>query len=434
MKKDYQINLERVRTAYLIGIKGVGMTALAQVLQSKGIKVLGSDTPEKFFTDKVLRKIGVSFKEGFKKENVPANFDLAISSAAYLGEKITNVEVAEVLKRKKPLLSYAQVLGLLFEKYYGIAVAGTHGKSTTTAMLGFILEKAGFEPTVIAGTEIINWQSNARAGQSEYLVAEADEYRESFLNYSPQGLIITNLEYDHPDFFKSFAAYQKAFRKIARKVPRQGFIIINKKDPEVKKIVQGVSARVIEYDPDKASLRLLLPGKHNLLNALAAQAASLELGVSESLSKKALLEFKGIRRRFEIKKKERGITFIDDYAHHPTEIKASLTAARESYPGKVIWAVFQPHTFSRTKALLPDFIKSFDQADKVIILDIYGSAREKVGKVHSLDLVRGIFRRNKNQLVKYIPQLEEAKEYLKKHAQSGDIVLAIGAGDVWKII
>jgi UDP-N-acetylmuramate--alanine ligase len=436
------IDLSNIKKTYFIGIKGVGMTALAQVLQGRGIEVLGSDTDEEFFTDAVLKRLKIKVIEGFNKENIPANVDAVIVSTAYLGQGVKNPEVAEVKKRGMPLLTYAQVLGMLFKEKYGIAVAGTHGKSTVTAMLGVVLEEAGLDPTVIVGTKVLQWQSNARVGQSQYLVAEADEYRNNFLHYSPQALVLTSLEYDHPDFFKDFEEYKETFRELIRKIPSSGFIVANSQDKQVKEVVKEASCRVIEYglphvlsqkNPDvEEKIELQVPGQHNLLNALAVMTVGRELGIKITTIKKALANFKGTSRRFELKEETRGILFIDDYAHHPTEIQATLKAAKTLYPQRKIWAVFQPHTFSRTQALLKEFAQSFHQADEVIILDIYGSAREKAGGVHAQDLVREI-KKYKDDQVRYIATIEQAREYLKKQCQPGQVVLTMGAGDVWKL-
>jgi UDP-N-acetylmuramate--alanine ligase len=329
---------------------------------------------------------------------------------------------------------------MLFQEKYGLAVAGTHGKSTITAMLGVILEKAGLDPTVIVGTRVIQWQSNARVGNSRYLVAEADEYCNNFLHYSPQALILTSLEYDHPDFFKDFREYQETFQQLIRKIPPDGFIVANGQDKQVKEVLQQAKCQVIEYGLPREEIKLKVPGQHNLLNASAAMTVAQKLGVETEIIKNALADFQGTSRRFETKGEKGGILLIDDYAHHPTEIEATLKTVKELEPQRKIWAVFQPHTFSRTEALLEDFGSAFDQADQVIILDIYGSAREKSGSVHARDLVKEIkksFRRDASKnfrKVKYISTIEETGEYLKKQCQPGQVVLTMGAGDVWRVL
>jgi len=389
-----------------------------------------------------LKKLDIKVIEGFNPKNIPADADLIIASAAYLGQEIKNPEVAEVKKQGRPIFTYAQILGQLFQEKKGIAVAGTHGKSTITAMLGLILEEAGFDPTVIVGSRVIQWQSNARVGQSEYLVAEADEYRNNFLEYRPQILILSSLEYDHPDFFEDFQAYQETFRQLVRKIPSAGFIIANSLDKQVKEAVKGAECQVIEYGLPKEKIKLKIPGRHNLLNAAAALETALKLGIDKEIVKKSLVNFRGISRRFEIKDQWREVLLIDDYAHHPTEIKATLAAAKEFYPERKIWAVFQPHTFSRTEALLDDFAASFEQADQVIILDIYGSAREPAGQVKAADLVEKIrenVRRTPSagaslKRASLCHTIEEAVEYLKRNVQAGQIILAMGAGDVWQVL
>ncbi|MAF20812.1 MAG: UDP-N-acetylmuramate--L-alanine ligase [Parcubacteria group bacterium] len=425
------MDLTKIKKAYLIGIKGTGMTALAQVLQSYSIEVLGSDTDEVFFTDQVLKRLKVKVIEGFNKKNVPADTDLVIASVAYLGQGVKNDEVEQAQKKKIPILTYAQVLGLLFKDKFGLAIAGTHGKSTTTAMLGLILEKAGLDPTVIVGTEVLAWQRNARIGQSQYLVAEADEYGNNFLNYWPQALILTNLEYDHPDFFKDFKAYQTAFKKLIKRIPAAGFIITNLQDKNIKQIIKQARCPVIDYSV-QTGIKLSIPGQHNLLNGAAALKAACKLGIKQGLAKQSLAEFKGIKRRFEITGVKQGFVFVDDFAHHPTEVQVALKAARQTYPQKKIWAVFHPHTFTRTRVLLKDFGQSFKQADQIIILDIYGSAREKAGKIHARDLVREIEKHQPDK-AKYIPNLKQTAQYLKKQVQSGELILTLGAGDAWKL-
>jgi len=428
------INLSSVKKAYFIGIKGVGMTALAQVLKGYGIEVLGSDKKEKFFTDEVLKKIKIEVIEKFDPGNIPSDVDLIVVSVAYYNEfdkdQSLNVEVEEAIKKNLPILTYAQVLGMIFDQKYGIAVSGTHGKSTTTAMLGVVLEQAGLDPTVIVGTRVLEWQSNARVGKSKYLVAEADEYRDSFSYYSPKVLVLTSVEYDHPDFFKTFDDYRNVFKEMIKKIPQDGFIVANAQDKIVLELVKQAQCPVVEYGP--LDIELKSPGEHNQLNASAALEVGLKLGLKREQIEKSLANFKGTSRRFEIKGEKDGILFIDDYAHHPTEVKATLKAAKELYPNKKIWAIFQPHTFTRTQALLDDFGRAFIRADSVIILDIYGSSREKIGKVHAKDLVKEIKKHKKDE-VRYIATIKQAEKYLKEHVKANQVILTMGAGDVWRL-
>ncbi|MDO8581300.1 MAG: UDP-N-acetylmuramate--L-alanine ligase [bacterium] len=420
-----QALIKTAQRIYCIGIKGVGMTALAEVLHGWGKRVTGSDTEERFQTDEVLRRSGILFVEGFAKENVPADVDLVIYSTAY-GEK--NPEYAEALRRGIPMLSYPEALGQLMEGKYGVAVSGSHGKTTTTALLGHVMTEAGLDPTVIVGSEVKNWGSNARVGKSEYVVIEADEYQNKFQHYNPRGLIITNIDWDHSDFFKTLEAYEKAFADFREKVlGNSGWVVETGK---------------IDYSPSEVEgLPLSLSGEHNKKNTALVYAVAQKLGIADNVFWKAVQSFKGTARRFEVKgETANGVLVVDDYAHHPTEIQATLKAARARYPKQKLWVVFHPHTFTRTKTFFDDFARSFSDADQVIILDIYGSAREEHGGVHSKDLVAAI---NKGHPCKgtrvplvdaiYIPTIPEAATYLRNHAEKDDIVITMGAGDVWKV-
>jgi len=416
------------------------MAALAQVLKGRGIEVLGSDTHEKFFTDEVLKKLKIKVFEGFSFKNIPKDADLIVASSAY--DK-THLEIKYILKKGWPIYSYSDILAHFFKEKYGFGVAGTHGKTTTTAMLGRVLEGLGLDPTVIVGGKVLEWGSNARVGRSKYFVAELDEYQEKFLKYRPKVLILTNIEYDHPDFFKSFKEYKNAFLKLVSRLPKDGLLVGCGEDKIIRETVKKAPCRTaLYYRKDLKKIRgfsLKIPGRHNQLNALAVLTlikAWQDWGQppknSGAAPKKILEEFQGTARRFEIKGKlKNGVLLIDDYAHHPTEVRATLKAAKELYPKRRIWCVFHPHTFTRTKALLKDFARSFNSADKIIILDIYGSAREKKGSVHSRDLVRLV--QSRQSEVKYIPDILKAADYLKKQMKPGDIIITMGAGDVWKL-
>ncbi len=449
--ESQDVDINKIKKAYFVGIKGVGMTALAQVLRARGIKVSGSDTHEKFFTDEVLEKLKIPLHEGFRKSNIPKNTDLVITSTAYFNvtrqSRVTlNIEIQETLKRKIPILTYPEALGLLFQESYGIAVAGTHGKTTVTAMLGVILEEAGLDPTVIVGTRVNQWGSNARAStrgikspnrggrdRAPLLVAEADEYQEAFLNYEPKGLIVTSIEYDHPDYFKTFGTYKNAFRKLVRKVPKDGFIVANWDDENIREVTTSARCRIVKYKMNQQKsfkLKLLVPGEFNILNALAAATLVHELGVGLPIIKKALANFQGTARRFEILQDTNPI-IIDDYAHHPTEVQATLKAVRGRWPKKEIWVVFQPHTFSRTEALLKDFSSSFNDADRVFILKTYSSAREVRGKVGAKELAKGTAKHHKR--VQYVSSIPEAVKVIKNELNSKQVLITMGAGNVWEV-
>jgi len=467
-----QVLDKQLKNIYFIGIKGVGMTALAQIFNAQGKNVSGSDTPEKFFTDRVLKRAKITFVEGFTANNIPAATELVIRSSAYTPEN--NVEVAEAIKRKLPILTQAEALAEIFNDKYGIAVCGSHGKTTTSALLAFVLREANFNPVAAIGSAVPQFNGNALAGRGKIMVIEADEYQNKLKLYQPKVVLLNNIDYDHPDFFKTPAAYQKAFADFVKKVPNSGFVVANMDDKNVVKAVKGCKCKVIQYtaiaSPEQlgrnnakelardcfvASLlamtrgdqhfkmrrskeslgefKMQLIGKHNVQNAAAAIAAAIVLGVPAEKIKKALKNFKGTARRMEILGKYKGALFIDDYAHHPTEIKATLLALRQRYPQNKITCAFMPHTYTRTKALLNDFAKSFINADEVIILPIYGSAREKQGGVTSEDLVKKIRRYSPKLNVHNSPSIKLCAQYLKQHAQKKDTIVLMGAGDAFRV-
>jgi len=451
----------------MIGIKGVGMTAIAQVLKLRGAEVTGSDTHEKFFTDEVLAKSGIKFYEGFDAENLEKEKpDLIIYSTAYTDD---NAELAAARQSGLPILSYPEALGQILKEGFGIAVCGTHGKTTTTAMLGFVLQELGSDPTVIVGSAVPQLGGNARAGNGEYVVVEADEYQNKFLYFDPRAVILTSAEYDHPDFFKTPEEYNDAFRKFVAKIPASsadkpadGFLVACVDDKNVLEIAKAAKCKIISYGlaggdwqaknniqknggmefevlekgESRGKFFIQLVGEHNVVNALAVIATAAELGYGPSTSsgnklREALEKFSGAVRRFEIKGEAGGVLVIDDYGHHPTEIRVTLGAARQKYPDRRIWCVFHPHTFTRTKVLLSDFAKSFGAVDKTIVIDIYGSAREVTGGVSSNDLVELIKKEGSDAL--YIPTIKEAAEFLAQEVKSGDAVITMGAGDVWRV-
>lgn len=461
----------------MIGIKGVGMTMLAEYFISKNVVISGSDTKEVFMTDKILKKCGIKVFEGFDEKNIPQDADLIIYSTAY-NEK-TNSELAAALRTKKKILTYSEVLGEVFNEKFGIAVAGTHGKTTTTAWLGYVLEKSGKSPSVMVGGSVPQFNGASLAGWSDTMIIEADEYQNKFKYYSPQVILLNNIDYDHPDFFPTQDDYNQVFIDFIKKIPKKGFLVANFDDLAVRKIATAnCRGRIISYainesanyvafdiktvgnkqyfkvkiggddfldededsgfsDTNVGDFSICLFGRHNIYNALAVIAASIELGIPLHELREHLEGFLGTSRRMEVLGQYRGALIIDDYAHHPTEIKATLAGAREAYPEKKIRVVFHPHTFTRTKELLKEFGESFDQADEVIVLDIYGSAREEQGGVHSEDLVKQINRHleiiKKRKMIKYISSLSQVEEYLRSSLDKNEVVILMGAGDVFRI-
>jgi UDP-N-acetylmuramate--alanine ligase len=448
---------------HLVGIKGVGMTALAQILLSRGCKVTGSDGQAKFFTDEVIKRFKIPLSEKFAAENIPKDVDFVISSSAYFhkGESLGNAEVTEALNRKLKVLTYPQALGELAKDYKVIAVAGSHGKSTTTALLGWIMEKVKLDPNVIVGTKVNGWESNARSGKSEYLIVEADEYREAFLNYRPFGAIITSIDYDHPDYFKTPDAYYKSFEKFADNIDPKGFLIGCGDDDRVKQIClvakkRGIKALTYGFDPkndvfvaDKGIAKqkqmfhimfsdkhfgltgVSFPGKQYILNSAAALATARLLGADRLKEVEAIKTFPGTARRLEVVKKatkSQPAIIIDDYAHHPTAIRITLEGICKLYSDRKIVAIFQPHMFSRTAALLDEFAKSFSVADEVGLMEIYPSARETSGPVSGKDLAEKA--KQYHEHVTYLKDIEAGKHFVKRFLDKKVVIVLMGAGDV----
>jgi len=401
------------KQAYLIGIKGQGMTALALILKKEGYKVSGSDIKDKFSTDEVLKKAGIKYHQNFSPRNLPLTKNVwFISSAAYLGSNIKNPEINELKKRKIPITSYSEAVAQLFNQKFGIAVAGTHGKTTTAALIASILKKAGKKPTALIGGEVIEWQSNACVGKGDFFVLEADEYREQFLKYHPQIIAITNIDYDHPDYFKNIEKYRKAFKKFEKNLKPGGKIFY-----APKKVKQYFQTSLI--------------GQHNQKNILLAKKVTSYLGVDEKTIKNAIANFKGVKRRLEKLGYYKKNLIIDDYAHNPEKVMASLKALKKAYPDKKISVFFQPHTFSRTQKFLKKFAKSLILADYIYLLDIYSSAREKRGKISSDKLVKEIKKLGHEAV--NLKTIERAIKFCKKNKIPSGIWITMGAGNVFQI-
>ncbi|MDO9399178.1 MAG: UDP-N-acetylmuramate--L-alanine ligase [bacterium] len=475
----------------MIGIKGVGMTMLAQYFSAKGFVVIGSDIDEKFMTDEILVKLGIKVFEKFSKNNIPCDIDLIIYSTAYNIEN--NEEVASALASKIKTLTYAQALAEIFNQKYGIAIVGSHGKTTVTAWLGYVLWHAKLDPNVMVGAKVPQFNGSTLVGKSNYLIIEADEYQNKLKYFQPKAVILNNIDYDHPDFFSTKKDYENVFKEFIKKIPdigvdcgsesamtvNKGFLVANYDDLTIRKITKvNCKCKIITYGIKKEAdyvaydievkdgaqyfkVKKRLPrcldykaprndkfdelgdfsiqlfGQHNISNALAVIVASIELGIELKQIKKFLGEFQGTTRRLQILGEFQGAIIIDDYAHHPTEIVASLDALRQKYGNKKIIVIFHPHTFTRTKVLLNDFAKSFNIADEVIVLDIYGSAREKHGGVSSEDLVNKLritnYKLRIKQEIKYIPTLDKCETYLRSQIKKDDVIVLMGAGDVFKI-
>ena len=417
---------------HFIGIGGIGVSALAKYYIKKGHKVSGSDLVRSEITD-ALKNDGAKIIIG--KNKFPKNADLIIYSPAV---KIKN------WKSKIPILSYPQALGKLTEQHYTLAVSGSHGKSTTTAMIALLLVKAGLDPTVIVGTKLKEFgDSNCRVGKSKYLVIEADEHFASFLNYWPKIMVLTNIEEDHLDYYKNLKNILKTFKKYVSHLPKDGLLVANKDDKNIRKVINEAKQKTEYYSlkqnaANKLKKVLKVPGEHNVYNALAALTVGRILKVPDKVSFKALSSYKGAWRRFETKQttwNKKRITLISDYGHHPTKVRVTLKAAREKYPKKKIWCVYQPHQYQRTYYLFNDFAKVFRRAsiDQIIITDIFDVAgREETKirkKVSSEKLVRAV----KKKSVIYLPK-EKILNYLKENLGSGEVLIIMGAGDIYKLV
>lgn len=438
------------------------MTMLAQFLATKEVWVSGSDTEEVFMTDEVLENAGIEVFEGFDKNNIPRDADLIIYSTAY--SKDTNEEVANALASGKKVLTFAEALSSVFNQSHGIAVTGSHGKTTTTAWLGYVMREADISPNVMVGSKVPQFHGSSIIGGSNYLVIEADEYQNKLKHFNPRAVLLNNIDYDHPDFFPTKESYVQVFVDFIQRIPKKGFLVANFDDETIRKIAKvNTVCNVITYgtcddcdyisydirqDAGRQFFKVKLSegdelgefvirlfGRHNVLNALAVIATSIELEIELVDIRKCLEEFTGTSRRMEILGQFKGAIIIDDYAHHPTEIKATISGVREMYKNRRIRVIFHPHTFTRTKALFDDFLESFEEADELVVLDIYGSAREVQGGVHSKDLVERICNSNLKicNSTSYLATLDDAEEYIRESVRKDDIIVLMGAGDVFRI-
>ncbi len=446
---------------HLIGIGGSGISAIARVLLGRGFVVSGSDQQTNEVTA-ALQSAGAAVYQGHDAAHI-AGADLVVISSAIPEE---NPELKAAREAKIPVMKRSEFLGHLMADRICIAVAGTHGKTTTTGILAHILMEAELDPTVVVGGILPSLGSNGRFGEGDYFVVEADEYDNMFLGLKPEVAIILNIEHDHPDIFPSVADYQQAFEQFARLLPEGGHLVACASDPETEALLEkldlpgvqvstyaigtaegqqpnadylaldlrpnqlGGTDFLVETEGQMIGLaRLRLPGEHNVLNALAAIIVATDLGIDFNVIRAALGSFSGVSRRFELIGEVASVTIVDDYAHHPTEIEMTLKAARQRYPGRRIWAVWQPHTFSRTRLLMDKFATCFAEADRVVALDIYRS-REK----DSLGIDTSVVLEAMNHPAAiYIPDLDDAAQYILDRVRPHDVVLTLGAGDSNKV-
>lgn len=417
-----------VKSVHFIGIGGIGVSAIARMFLVEGKKVSGSDVAESEITESLTR-LGAKIFFGQKAENIPDSTDLVVYTIAITKD---NPEFDEAVKRKILKKSYPQILEIVSKNKYTIAVSGTHGKTTTTAMIAKILLDAKKDPTVIVGSMLKDSKSNFIAGAGKYLVVEACEYRRSFLSIHPTILVITNIDNDHLDYYKDVKAIQKAFSEFVSLIPKNGYLVTNVSDKMIRPAIKSAKCKVVDYAQFKVdNLELKVFGSHNRMNAQAGLAVAHILEIEKKKAEASLSSFSGTWRRFEYKgKTKNGALVYDDYGHHPTEIGATISGAREAFLDKKITVVFQPHLFSRTKEHFEDFVKVLAHADSVILAPIY-AAREKFDEtVSSQKLAEKVLTRNKN--VKHFEKFEEIVAELKSRGKN-DLILVMGAGNITEV-
>ncbi|GAB6181890.1 UDP-N-acetylmuramate--L-alanine ligase [Desulfotomaculum defluvii] len=441
---------------HFIGIGGAGMSGIATVLLGMGkYQVSGSDIKHSAVINR-LEALGAKCSIGHTAGNIHKDIDTVVFSTAISS---TNPEVIETKKLGIPLVRRGEMLAILMREKKGIAVAGAHGKTTTTSMVALVLEENDLDPTIVIGGDLSNIGGNAKLGGGEYLVAEADESDGSFLLLDPSIAVVTNIEDDHLDYYGSKENIVKAFRQFLGQVPIEGMVVVCLDDPILKEIVTDLSCQIVTYGSlgsgadyqvevlstenginkgrvylqgeSLGILELMVPGYHNLLNAMAAVAVGRSFNLDFEKIAAALKQFEGAKRRFQVIGVVNDIKVVDDYAHHPTEIKATLQAAKTSHPGRIV-TVFQPHRYTRTRQLYKEFGQSFTDADLIILTDIYAASEQPIEGVDTKLIMDAIPPRD-GQQVFYLPSLNDAKNYLIANANSGDLVLTMGAGDVWTL-
>ncbi|WP_456079599.1 UDP-N-acetylmuramate--L-alanine ligase [Mogibacterium sp.] len=449
-------DISKFKRIHCLGIGGVGLSAVAEILQDNGHVVSGTDINRSDITDH-LNRIGIKVFYEHKAENVEDVDAIVYSNAV----SDTNPEIVRAKERRIPIYSRAEVLGMIMSNYkHSIAVCGTHGKTTVTSMTSLILRDAKYEPTILVGGNVEEIKGNVEIGGNNYFVTEACEYMDSFLHLNPTIGVLLNIDSDHLDYFKDMDHIVKSFKEFVSNIPKKGIIIAFGENPFVKEALRGLSNVITygytdsndfyaenvsfddrgfpEYDichegKTLCHLHLGVPGEHNVLNSMAAYVTARYLGVNDDVIAETLKKFKGTHRRFDFTGvTKKGVKIVDDYAHHPTEIKATLSAASKVKHNK-LRVVFQPHTYTRTKALFEDFVDSFDHVDSLIITDIYAAREKDVYGVSSYQLVNAIKAKYPDREVYYVQDFEDIVKYLSANAEKDDIVMTMGAGDVYKI-
>lgn len=451
----YQIQFDRPVHVHFIGIGGISMSGLAEILLSRKFPVSGSDSHESALTDQLAAQ-GAVVHYPQMAENITDDIDVVVYTAAIHPD---NPEFRAAQEKNLPMLTRAQLLGEIMRNYKeAINVSGTHGKTTTTSMITEILLEAHKDPTVSVGGMLKDIGGNIRVGGQETFVVEACEYTNSFLSFFPTIEVILNVEADHLDFFKDIDDIRHSFKLFAEKLPEDGLLVINKDIKHSEYFTQALKCRVVTFGHEKdadytanfisydkfahpsytlfykgeelAQVELGVTGEHNIYNSLAAVAVARSLDIPMEVILRGLKRFTGTDRRFQKKGSVNGFTIIDDYAHHPQEIAATIEAAKK-YPHRKLWIVFQPHTYSRTAALLDDFAGALSQADEIVLADIYAAREKNTIGISSDDLRKHMLEQNTN--VYYIPKFEDIEDFLLQHVEEGDVLITMGAGDIYKV-
>ena len=456
----YKIDFDTPCRIHFIGIGGISMSGFAEYLHTLGFKVSGSDSHQSKITEH-LAALGMEIFIGQKPSNISSDIDVVVYTAAI---KEDNEEFMEVKRKYIPMLSRAQMIGQIMLNFENpVAVSGTHGKTTTTSMLSLIFMEAALDPTISVGGILDAIGGNIRMGKSEHFITEACEYTNTFLEFNPKRGIILNIDADHLDFFKDLEDIRNSFHLFAKRLPKDGQLFISGDIDQVEEFISDLCCEVLTYgiiDPafrigsrsydiaadnvsfdersygsfdlyyrgqyiDRIQLNVL--GLHNVSNSLPAIAVALEVGIPIAAIKQALLTFRNSKRRLEYKGEIGGVTIIDDYAHHPTEVTASLKAA-QNYPHKTLWCVFQPHTYTRTKQHLTEFAEALSLADKIVLADIYAAREKNSGDVSSMDLANELEKLEKE--VYYFPSFDDIENFLLQNCMNGDLLITMGAGDI----
>ena len=461
----YQIDFSKPIHVHFIGIGGISMSGLAELLHNRGFTITGSDAKESKTTEH-LNRIGIQVKIGQCAQNIVKDIDLVVYTAAIHPD---NEEYNAVIAAKIPMIDRAALLGQVMKQYKSaISIAGTHGKTTTTSMVSLMMLEGNLDPTISVGGILDNIEGNIRIGNSHHFIVESCEYMNSFLSFEPTHAIILNIDADHLDFFKDLNEIRHSFRLFSKKLPKAGNLVINGSIEHYEEITKDLDCNIITYGVlpstfclgvdsspyDYAAcnitydefgfgafdlihnnqlitrMKLSVVGEHNISNAVSSIALVDQMGVSYEVMQTALLKYKGTKRRFEYKGEFHGVKVVDDYAHHPTEIKATLAAAA-SYPHKNLWCVFQPHTYTRTKALFKDFITSLSLADNVVLADIYAAREADPGDISAEDIQKELV--NLGKTAYYFDSFKKIEKFLIENCTNGDLLITMGAGDIVSI-